>query len=257
MRASLHQLHLQVHLQHYRSHQSLRRSRRIVQLPRLRDVLENYLATGRSVASKTLVAITAANKIQFPHLIIPINSANANEAYHTSYNGTASGSTSSIFNFDIPQSYAGKTCSLQFLFPMLNQLETSAYEFSGAGQFEFAILEGAANQETTYATAPSVAYSFGTFDVMPGTAVDLGSCPEGCPAGKVVSFWMNAVGDSSLNYFQDSNPCRKSISYLYCRSILTAVYSDRPLCHCFLSGHWVPWSGGRAVFLECVFMKAM
>ena len=45
-----------------------------------------------------------------------------------------------------------------------------------------------------------------------GSVVDLGVCPDGCPAGKVVSFMMTAVGDSSLNYFQDSNPCRESIS---------------------------------------------
>src|ERR1700761_902051 len=124
--------------------------------------------------------------LQFPHLIIPINSADANNAYHTSYNGTASGSTSSIFNFDIPQSYAGKTCSLEFLFPTQDQLETSAYEFSGEGQFEFAILEGTATQETTYATAPKVAYSFGTFTLKPGTAVDIGSCPDGCPVGQAM-----------------------------------------------------------------------
>ena len=95
---------------------------------------------------------------------------------------------------------------------MQDQLETSAYEFSGNGQFEFAILEGIATKDTTYATAPKVAHSFGTFTLEPGTAVDLGSCPDGCPAGQAMSFWMSPVGDSSLNYFQDSNPCRKSMS---------------------------------------------
>lgn len=102
-------------------------------------------------------------------------------------------------------------CSLEFLFPMQGQLETSAYEFSGSGQFEFAFLEGTATKDTTYATAPKVAYDFGTFTLKPGTAVDIGACPNGCPAGKAVSFWMSPVGDSSLNYFQDSNPCRKFI----------------------------------------------
>ena len=95
---------------------------------------------------------------------------------------------------------------------MQDRLETSAYEFSDNGQFEFAILEGIATKDTTYATAPKVAHSFGTFTLEPGTAVDLGSCPDGCPAGQAMSFWMSPVGDSSLNYFQDSNPCRKSMS---------------------------------------------
>lgn len=99
------------------------------------------------------------------------------------------------------------TCSLEFLFPTRDQLETSAYEFSGAGKFEVSILEGVATTATTYATAPKVAYDFGTFTIEPGTAVNFGSCPDGCPAGKAISFWISPVGDSSLNYFQDSNPC--------------------------------------------------
>ena len=80
--------------------------------------------------------------IQFPHLIVPINSTAPNKAYGTGYNSTASGTVSSIFNFDIPQSYAGKTCSLEFLFPTQDQLETSAYEFSGPGTFKVAISKG-------------------------------------------------------------------------------------------------------------------
>lgn len=54
---------------------------------------------------------------QFPHLIIPIDSANPNEAYGSSYNGTISETVSSIYNFDIPVSDNGKTCSLVFYFP--------------------------------------------------------------------------------------------------------------------------------------------
>jgi len=55
------------------------------------------------------------NSTQFPHLIVPIDSQNPNKAYGTSYNGSASGSQSSIFNFDIPASDAGKTCSLEYV----------------------------------------------------------------------------------------------------------------------------------------------
>lgn len=115
---------------------------------------------------------------------------------------------SSLYTFDIPTSYAGKTCSLKFLFPTQDQLETSAYEYSSsAGKFDFALMEGSATPETCYSSAPKVAYDFGTFTLKPGMALDIGSCPDGCPAGKQVSFWMSPVGDSSINYFQDFNPC--------------------------------------------------
>merc|ERR1711939_199086 len=54
---------------------------------------------------------------QYPHLIVPVSSENKDKAYGTSYNGTISPSVSSIFNFDLPYSYEGQTCSLVFLFP--------------------------------------------------------------------------------------------------------------------------------------------
>src|SRR5579871_2367270 len=74
---------------------------------------------------------------QFPHLIIPIDSSNPSLAPGTSYNGKVSGTISSIFNFDFPESYAGKTCSLMFLFPPQSQLQTSSYTFSGNGGIDF------------------------------------------------------------------------------------------------------------------------
>merc|ERR1712157_625938 len=48
---------------------------------------------------------------QYPHLIVPVSSENKDKAYGTSYNGTISPSVSSIFNFDLPYSYEGQTCS--------------------------------------------------------------------------------------------------------------------------------------------------
>lgn len=82
---------------------------------------------------------------QFPHLIVPVNSAEPDKAYGTQFNGTASGTISTIFNFDIPASYAGKECSIEFLFPTQDQLETSAYTYS-PGMFNFAFLKGAATE---------------------------------------------------------------------------------------------------------------
>ena len=166
--------------------------------------------------------------LEFPHLIIPVNAADAEKAYGTQYNGTAYGATSSIFNFDIPESYAGKQCTLKFLFPEQSQLETSgkrrdspepteglmlmdlcvAYEYS-PGQFAFSYLIGPVTQLTTYANAPRVAYGFGHFGLKPGSATTIGDVPDGCPAGQQVAIYLRALGDASINYFQDSNPCRE------------------------------------------------
>ncbi|KAL1641493.1 hypothetical protein SLS58_005998 [Diplodia intermedia] len=70
---------------------------------------------------------------EFPHLIIPISRTSPTTSFPTSYNGTVSPTTSSLFNFDIPASLAGKTCSLVFLLPRKADLVTSDYTLSGAG----------------------------------------------------------------------------------------------------------------------------
>ena len=142
---------------------------------------------------------------QFPHLIIPVDASKPNQDYHTSFNGTASGSVSTIFNFDIPASDAGKTCSLDFLFPEQHQLETSAFSMTGSGEVEFSILESACTQGTTYETKPKTHEVLGTKKMSAGNSYHIHEAP--CRAGQTVAIEMKAVGDTCLNYFQDFNPC--------------------------------------------------
>jgi hypothetical protein len=142
---------------------------------------------------------------QFPHLIIPVDSAKPKKSYHTSFNGTASGSVSSIFNFDIPASHAGKTCSLDFLFPEQSQLETSAFSMTGSGEVEFSILESACVQGTSYETKPKTHEVLATMKMSAGNSYHIHDAP--CRAGQTVSIEMKPVDDTCFNYFQDFNPC--------------------------------------------------
>ncbi|RYC57459.1 hypothetical protein CHU98_g8761, partial [Xylaria longipes] len=145
---------------------------------------------------------------QYPHLIIPVDSANADSAPGTSYFGEVTSTISSAFNFDIPQSDSGKTCNLVFYFPAQSQLETSSYTFSGSGAVEFIRLSSPVTEGTSYSNLPSVAESYGQETVAPGNGYTLGSFA--CPAGQSVAFEMKAAsGDTStsLRYFQDYNPC--------------------------------------------------
>jgi Ubiquitin 3 binding protein But2 C-terminal domain len=141
---------------------------------------------------------------EFPHLIVPVSSKNPGKAYGTSYSGAVTrGDIRSIFNFDIPASDAGKTCSLIFLFPRQDQLKTSSFTISGDGNIDFASLAGPANEGTTYNTAPAVSKDFGTFNVSPGNSYTIASFD--CPAGTRQGYEMTASG-TDLNYFQDYNP---------------------------------------------------
>jgi hypothetical protein len=142
---------------------------------------------------------------QFPHLIIPVDSATPKKSYHTSFNGTASGSVSTIFNFDIPASHAGKTCSLDFLFPEQSQLETSAFSMTGSGEVEFSILESACVQGTSYETKPKTHEVLATMKMSAGNSYHIHDAP--CRAGQTVAVEMKPVDDTCFNYFQDFNPC--------------------------------------------------
>lgn len=147
-----------------------------------------------------------SKNFEFPHLIIPVDKSQPDKAYTTSFNGTASGPISSIFNFDIPASDANKTCALAFFLPEQSQLETSAYTLTGNGELKFSVLSAPAHRGTTYATkaAKKVAASF---IAKPGSAENL--MAFGCSSftGKTLAVEMTAVGDTCFNYFQDFNPC--------------------------------------------------
>lgn len=141
---------------------------------------------------------------EFPHLIIPIDSTKPDTALGTQFNGEITSTVSSIFNFDIPSSDAGKTCSLVFLFPTQAELETSSFTFSGNGGIDFSMLSSVATSATDYANAPSVMTDYGVTIVAPGNSYEIATFP--CPAGTAISFEAKAEGDTSLVYFQDYNP---------------------------------------------------
>lgn len=100
-----------------------------------------------------------------------------------------------------------------FLLPTADQLETSAFELSGDATFELTYLSYPATKDTTYATAPPADDLLNTFTLKPGTVTTI-SEREGCSAGHTVAFMLSAVGSSYLNYFQDSNPCRKCPTFI-------------------------------------------
>jgi hypothetical protein len=141
---------------------------------------------------------------QYPHLIVPVDSQQPNKAYGTQYNGKINSHTCSIFNFDIPSSYSGKTCSFVFLFPEQKDLETSSFTVSGSGKVDFTQLQSPANQQTTYANQPGKKSDLASMSVAPGNSYAITS--GACAAGQTVSYEICGEGDFSLEYFQDYNP---------------------------------------------------
>ncbi|KAH1436265.1 hypothetical protein KXW65_004535 [Aspergillus fumigatus] len=155
-----------------------------------------------------------SGQYEFPHLIIPVDSSSPNKAPGTSFNGTVSSTVSSIFNFDIPSSDAGKTCSLVFLFPKKEDLETSSYSFSGDGKIDFAMLESAATSQTSFSNAPKVKQDYGVTTVSPGNSYLISTFQ--CPAGQAVGFEMKNAGSTNLNFFEDYNPAPLGLYITVC-----------------------------------------
>ncbi|KAF2625474.1 hypothetical protein BU25DRAFT_449910 [Macroventuria anomochaeta] len=141
---------------------------------------------------------------QYPHLIIPIDSQQSSKSFGTSYNGKVDSHTCSIFNFDIPTSYSGKTCSVVFLFPEQKDLETSSFTVSGSGKVDFTKLKGPASQQTTYANQPGKESDLASMSVAPGNSYLITS--GDCAAGQTVSYEICGNEDFALDYFQDYNP---------------------------------------------------
>ncbi|KAF2089124.1 glycoside hydrolase family 17 protein [Saccharata proteae CBS 121410] len=122
----------------------------------------------------------------------------------SSYNGTVSKTVSSVFQFDLPQSYAGKQCSLIFLLPKQADLETSAYSLSGTGGLKVTFLAQPINQQATYNNLPAKQTTDSVPSVTPGTSYVVST--QECPAGETVTFEASSTGDLALNFFQDYNP---------------------------------------------------
>ncbi|KAF2998192.1 hypothetical protein E8E13_004305 [Curvularia kusanoi] len=141
---------------------------------------------------------------QYPHLIVPVDSQQSSKTFGTSYNGKVNSHTCSIFNFDIPTSYSGKTCSVVFLFPEKKDLETSSYTVSGSGKVNFTKLKGPASQQTTYANQPGKESDLASMSIAPGNSYSIAS--GACAAGQTVSYEICSEGDFALDYFQDYNP---------------------------------------------------
>ena len=172
------------------------------------SALPNTLITKTSTlpsASAGVCPATLSGTFEYPHLIVPVDKSQPTKAGGTSYNGTISSTVSSIFNFDIPASDAGKTCSVVFLLPTKDELTTSAFSLTGSGGFDVGLLSSPATEQTSYSSAPSISKDYGgPSSVTPGNEYVIQSFA--CPSGQRIGLEVSGTGSLYLNYFQDYNP---------------------------------------------------
>lgn len=168
-------------------------------------ITQTSVLPAASGVSTSSCPASLSGTFEYPHLIVPVDKANPDQAGGISYNGTISSTISSIFNFDIPNIDSGKTCTLVFFLPQQTQLTTSAFSLSGSGGFDVAQLSSPATEQTSYNTVPSVASDLGgPSTVSPGNEYIIAS--GSCPAGSRIGYEVTATGSLDLNYFQNYSP---------------------------------------------------
>jgi hypothetical protein len=120
-------------------------------------------------------------------------------------NGTISEGICTIFNFDIKPDHAGKTCSLIFLLPEHDRLETSSYSMAGKGSLQFVEMPHAATEQTTWSNMGSDGKHLGgPTSTSPGSKYVVYS--HECPGGQKVAVKVCSTNGLALEFFQDFNP---------------------------------------------------
>jgi hypothetical protein len=120
---------------------------------------------------------------QFPHRL-EINGV-------AGYFGQVSKSDHTYVEFDIPVSYAGKTCTTYFSLPNKQDLETSSYDLSVSSGGKITVTAKSSNTVTSFVPAGNEAFK-----------VDSGKCQPG-----QISYVMTTPDDVYINWFQDYNDC--------------------------------------------------
>jgi hypothetical protein len=148
-------------------------------------------------------AANLSQEYHIPNLIVPTSSTRSDFSHGPSSIGRVSRlDIQSVFNFDMPTSDAGKTCSLVFLFPRQDQLRQSSFTINGDGNVGFAALTGAVGHNTTHMTVPNVSNHYGVLSLSPGNAYTVATFE--CQAGQTQSYSM-AAADTDFQYLQDTD----------------------------------------------------
>jgi len=121
-----------------------------------------------------------------PHLIIQIDKTNPNKTFGNSYFGHVSSNVSTLFNFDVPTSDAGKTCTIIFLLPVNQPPWSGSYVVNGIGGIDICQLTEPANDTSTHNNVSSGSMVGSIATLISGNCYVVAVGP--CVAGKTVGY---------------------------------------------------------------------
>lgn len=153
-----------------------------------------------------------SSTFHYPSLMVPVDLASPDKAYGSTSYGQVSPNASTLYNFDISASDAGKSCKVFFAMPsqsVLRNAQGSDYYFSGDGSVVFSRMGTLANQATTLNDVAQMGRKdLGAVKLSPGNnyVIETFDCSNAIGAG--VSYMIaEPVGrDTCLIYYQESAP---------------------------------------------------
>jgi glucan endo-1,3-beta-D-glucosidase len=135
--------------------------------------------------------------------LVPIDWYNVDNIIGNRYIAQISSSHSTLFSFDLPFEYQGKTCNLVFYVPPESDEWWHPWHLSTPGGIMFSQLE---NPVTALTSSGNVGSSWpvGAVNSLESGGHLINSAP--CEAGKTVGYRADALGSLDLQYFQMTYP---------------------------------------------------
>ena len=113
-----------------------------------------------------------------------------------------SATKSTLFNFDVPAAFRGRTCSLVLVLPA--PALPAVFSLTAPGGLRLSALTTPAVATDSWASAP-VGYPVGSVEgVQPNNTYSFASAV--CPFGSTVSYRLDSVGGLNLTWFEEIDP---------------------------------------------------
>jgi glucan endo-1,3-beta-D-glucosidase len=131
---------------------------------------------------------------------VPIDNANPDRVIGNSFSADISLTKSTLFDFHLPPTYAGKSCNLTFILPRQSADFWTPFEISSPGGLNFIQLNNLASTTTSRCNV-SDGVGVGRIDQLrPGQRYTVSTAA--CQAGQGIGYELESIGGLDLRFFQ-------------------------------------------------------